>query len=109
MKAIKGFPRFNTPSLGNKLVGTITAPAATAAVASAEAASGREAASSAAVEAPAAATPSASSRHAGEVRPLRHNLDVPSLEHALVQHQRLSDETRLRKLDVSVAGGSRTR
>ena len=54
-----------------------------------------------------ASTPSTSSttpatRHARDVGPLGRHFDIPSLEHALVEHQGLRHQTGFRKLDVCI-------
>jgi hypothetical protein len=51
------------------------------------------------------ATPSATSSHAGNVGSLWGDLDVATLENAVVQDQRLSNKAWLHELDVSVAVG----
>lgn len=50
------------------------------------------------------ATAATAAAHAGDVGALGRNLDVASLEDALVQHQRLGDKAGFRKLNVGVPG-----
>ena len=55
-----------------------------------------------------ASTPSTSSstpttaRHARDVGPLGRHFDIPSFEHALVEHQGLRHQTGFRKLDICI-------
>lgn len=83
--------------------GSVSSPAATA-ISTSVAATGYEASPStmepSSSKACATATPS--SRHAGNVGSLGCYLDVAALEHAIVQDQRLCNQTGLCKLDVGI-------
>jgi hypothetical protein len=62
----------------------------------------KEAPGAAAAAATTAAASASTSRHAGDVCALGGDLDVPALEHAVIQNQGLCDQARLSELDVGI-------
>lgn len=80
---------------------TTTTPIATTVTAAPEASTSSEAATAAK-----ATTTAASTAHTRDVGPFSGDFDVATLEDALVEDEGLSDQARLRELNVRVTGSS---